>query len=1741
MTRSLLIFSFVTLCLSGVIAQSGLNKVVMTQTTAREELTLATGMNKIQLCGLTPGQNYGFMLNGLVAEECIDEVTVLNGGFVQVTTGPTYKFKAFESCVTLEMDVNCGKSLKDMNLWLSAFCMDCKSPPKSGARYSVSPNSDADYLIKEVFIGGGCFDVSGVSTIGASAGLGEFSDGSALGIESGVIIASGNVTNSQGPNNQGGAGNSFGQGGDPDLTLISGQNTFDATGIEFDFQPTIASFEFKYAFASEEYPEYVCAGFNDVFGFFVSGPGISGAFSNNSENIAWIPGTSIPVGINSVNPGVAGAFGNPANCLGGKGSLSYSQYYVDNTGGQELQYDGWTTVFTAELNVEVCQQYHIKLVVADAGDGIFDSAVFLEANSFNAGGDANLEFSAPSTGTNLVYEKCDDGIITICKASQADIDIDVTLDFTVNSMSTATAGVDYVPFPTSFTIPAGEECIEFELEVIQDLIEEGIETILLELEVPCSCENPFVEILISDTPPLGVEVEDFTICENDGIDIEAFVSGGVEDYEFFWSTGDNGESINVFPTQSGMYTVTVTDQCNQEEVATSNVTVYPRPTATLEGDGLLCAGDPNASVDLTVNFSPPGSAPWELTYMVNGVIQPTIFNITTTPYILTINEPGPVDLLTVVSGGLCDGTVDGGAFIEEVKITPVYDTVGVSCQGVEDGSINVFAYGGTDPYQYFWSNGWGWTDILDPVGVGTYYVTITDDQGCTLLDSVTLTTPADISIDGMVTGGTACKDATGSVDITINGGNGPFNFIWSNGNTNEDPNDLPAGLNSVTVTDSRGCQQYADYVIIASDAPIGDAQATNGVDCANPNAGSANLTVNGGTPPYQFVWSGSGGTNEDPVDLSGGLYTVTVTDDGGCTTVVSVTIPYDTLPPLAEAGLPDTLNCGITSLALDGSGSDQGNSYSYQWSTTNGLIISGSTSLTPTIGSPGTYQIVVTNSLNGCTAADIVQVLPDNNAPGVQIDPVDEVTCTQTTVVIDASGSTGGPNISPVWSTQNGVIVSGGNSLSPTVGAPGVYTLTLTNTLNNCVSVQDVTVEGDLAPPLVDILPPAVLTCKNPSITLDGSGSLALPGTQYQWSTPNGNIVSGGLTDKAVINAQGSYTLLVTNPLTGCTNTASVSVSEDKVKPITNATSNEIITCSNKEVDLLGTGSSTGNDYTYNWTTFLGNITGNATNQNTTCNAPGTYVLTVTNQVNGCTSSEATQVTLDTVPPIAFAGAGATIDCSDPIATLTGTGTSSSGNVTFQWTTTNGNILSGATTPNLQVNQVGTYILVVTDADNGCTAQSSTIVQGDVQIPVVIIQDPEKLTCVNDEVILDGSQSDFSSAIQYLWTTGSGNIVSGPTTVTPTVNAAGSYTLTATNTDNGCTGTASVIVEEDKKLPVADAGKPDEIYCLGDSVILDGSKSSTGTFYTHDWYLELGGPASFLNEQTPATTESGTYYLVVTDTRNGCTAVDEVEIGSDYLQSADIKMSDPICYNDPGTLEIYNVIGGLYPYQYSLDGGATYQYNPRFRNLSSGAYKMVVRDAKGCVIKKDFEIPDVNELLVHVEPEIYINLGDEIRLEAQLNIDLNQVGGVTWYPAYGLDRTDSLVVFAQPYITTPYFISVTDINGCEGQTQMKIIVRDPQIFIPTAFSPHNNDGNNDLFMIFAQDFGIEEIELFEVFTRWGERVFHAEKFQANDEQYGWNGMHQGSQMNPAVFVYYAKIRLIDGRVLTLKGDVALVD
>lgn len=172
-----------------------------------------------------------------------------------------------------------------------------------------------DFLVKNIFAKGACNNITNVTRNGQPTGVGYFENGSEIiGLDRGIILATGPIQNARGPNTVSNKSGNFADGtGDPDLNIMTGANVVDAVAIEFDFIPLDSFITFRYVFASEEYCEFVGSIFNDVFGFFISGPGISGPFSNGATNVALVPNTSSYVAINSINPKPGGIpFANPA-------------------------------------------------------------------------------------------------------------------------------------------------------------------------------------------------------------------------------------------------------------------------------------------------------------------------------------------------------------------------------------------------------------------------------------------------------------------------------------------------------------------------------------------------------------------------------------------------------------------------------------------------------------------------------------------------------------------------------------------------------------------------------------------------------------------------------------------------------------------------------------------------------------------------------------------------------------------------------------------------------------------------------------------------------------------------------------------------------------------------------------------------------------------------------------------------------------------------------------------------------------------------------------------------------------------------------------------------------------------------------------------------------------------------------------------------------------------------------------
>ncbi|MEL7162343.1 MAG: choice-of-anchor L domain-containing protein, partial [Bacteroidota bacterium] len=320
---------------------------------------------------------------------------------------------------------------------------------------------DAERLVREVFASGNCETIFNIRRIGGNAdGIGFFrGPDTIVGFDRGIILSTGNIEDAAGPNSDTNVGSRLeGSTNDPDLSLASTGQIHDRSGIEFDFIPLQPTVTFRYVFASEEYCEFVGKEFNDIFGFFISGPGINGTFSDGAVNLATLPGTNQAVSINNVN------FSQNAQLYRDNEFPTVRQ--IASCGGSSepgprfdlIEYDGQTVILTATADLQICETYHIRLVVGDVNDADFDSAVFLEAGSFDLGGSVNLANEDGDTSrTTTIFEGCDPISFRVQRGEDSNPAQDQTIAYRIGSTSTATLGADFTAGSGSVTIPAGQD------------------------------------------------------------------------------------------------------------------------------------------------------------------------------------------------------------------------------------------------------------------------------------------------------------------------------------------------------------------------------------------------------------------------------------------------------------------------------------------------------------------------------------------------------------------------------------------------------------------------------------------------------------------------------------------------------------------------------------------------------------------------------------------------------------------------------------------------------------------------------------------------------------------------------------------------------------------------------------------------------------------------------------------------------------------------------------------------------------------------------------------------------------------------------------------------------------------------------------------------------------------------------------------------------------------------------------
>lgn len=555
------------------------------------------------------------------------------------------------------------------------------------AQLNISTTSNPSTLINTI-VGSGV-TVTNVTLNCNGQATGVFTASSTnLGLSSGIIMATGKATEAKGPNNSAGGSNSncFNSNSsffDPQIGSIEPLATYDGCLLEFNIKPVCNTLQINYVFASEEYPEFVCSDYNDAFGFFISGPNPSGG-NYNSYNIARLPNGS-PVAINYVNGGSVGSSGTNSNC----GSLSNTAYYVDNSGGSTIQYDGFTTPLTASASVKKCEWYHLKLVIADAGDCYYSSAVFLSAKGITC-----PQSEVPSVSASSTDLQCgDDGTASVNITNSTG---PITYNWQPGGQTTATA-TNLAAGTYTCTVGFTDPCP----------YNQNITTTL-------SAANAFTVTTNSQNAH----------CDNPDGTAEVHASGGIPPYSIpQWNNAQNGDTaVNLIP---GTYSVTVTDAggCTLTRTVTVGNTV---PTITLD----------SVIVNTTCNTN-DGSI--ELSN-INGGNSPYTFNWNTSPPSTTQN------IYNLNSGNYSVVITD----IDNCKknsdfVVLNYDSVFVQSTSMDeycfksDGEIDVHVINGIAPYTWTWSQDSLLNDsVATGLSAGDYIYSVTDQMGCVTIDTITV-------------------------------------------------------------------------------------------------------------------------------------------------------------------------------------------------------------------------------------------------------------------------------------------------------------------------------------------------------------------------------------------------------------------------------------------------------------------------------------------------------------------------------------------------------------------------------------------------------------------------------------------------------------------------------------------------------------------------------------------------------------------------------------------------------------------------------------------------------------------------------------------------------------------------------------------------------------------------------------------------------------------------------------------
>lgn len=1063
-----------------------------------------------------------------------------------------------------------------------------------------------------------------------------------------------------------------------------------------------------------------------------------------------------------------------------------------------------------------------------------------------------------------------------------------------------------------------------------------------------------------------------------------------------------------------------------------------------------CAGtnDGQALASVTAN----GDSPYNYAWSPAQPNAPSATGLSAGNYAVTVTDSKGCTAAAT-------GTVTGPPTLT-INVTSIND----SCYQSHTGSATANAGGGTPPYTYYWDNISSAQTNLS-LGAGTYNVTVTDDNGCTIGGSATITEPPAFTHTIAHQNVTCNGASTGSITLTPQGGTPAYSYTWNPATASgANPTNLAAGQYNVTITDNMGCQRLDSAILTQPATALSVTVSHTDVRCYGGSDGTVTFTVGGGTPPYTFMGNPIPPGTTTLTNVPPSTYAGNLTDANGCTFAVNETIGQPQPQSLNVTGSNNLCNGAATGSATANFVNATG-AVNYSWSNSQtGATISNLIA--------NTYNVTATDA-NTCSLTGTYTVT-EPAAPVMTVN-VTNATCFGGNGTATAQPS-GGGTFTYAW--------SGTTATTATVNLPAGtnYTVTATDA-SQCNQTASFNITEPTGMTITD--QSTQVACNGDStgtIQLTVSGGTG-PNYTYAWSP---NVSSSSL---ATTLWAATYSITVTDQA-NCSQTYSVTITEP-AQPLTLGIQSTNVPCfgqNNGSITLTVTGGTP--NYTYAWSPNV------STGNSATGLSPGNYSITVTD-ANGCSAMPIITIS-EPSQPLALATAQTDLTCyqsNDGTATVTVTGGTTP--YTYAWT---GSSSTGSTATGLAA---GPYTVTVTD-NNLCTNTATYTLTQPTQLTATAT--PTHLQCNGDGTgQVDVTAAGGTPGYTYSWNP---NV---STTNAATNLSAGAYSIIVTDT-NGCTVTTSTTVNQPNVLTIN--ASVQNVSCFGMNDATINTTTTGGTipysFSASDGTNNYNSPNGQFSNVAP-----GNYVVTVTD-NNTCTATANAAVTQPAAVGVQIDTIPATCYKYADGQITLTPTGGTPQFNFVFSTGEQ-NTTGLLGGLAAGVYSFTVTDGNSCSLVDSAEITEPDSVIITVSPTpIEVELGDALPLTTTTNQSSNV--SYYWQPALGLSCYDCANPTFEGVYSQTYTVQATTNAGCKGFAEFVVtVIPDYDIFFPNAFTP-NGDGQNDYWQFFyTGSNSIKQIRV-QVFNRIGEKVF-----EGNDIGFKWFGDYKGTNAPPGVYTYVANI------------------